>query len=73
MGGDRRQIGVGLGEDAPLELDDVVLGEQVVAVGHDSPEARLVETVAHLLLDLVDGVLQALRDGVTPGTLRSQL
>ena len=57
---------MGLGKDAPLELDDVVLGEQVVAVGHDAAQAGLVEPVADLFLDLVDRVLQTLRHGVAP-------
>ena len=61
---DGREVGRVLREDAPLELDDVVLGQEVRGVRDDAPEAGLVHALADVLLDLVDRVLQALGDGV---------
>ena len=65
MGGDGRQVGGSLGEDAPLEPDDVVLGQQVRVVGQAAPRARLVHPATHVPLDLVDRVLETLGHGVS--------
>ena len=53
-----------LSEDATLQPDDVVLGQEVMGVRHVASETSLVHPFPDVLLDFVDGVFQALGDGV---------
>ena len=46
---DGRKAGRVLREDAPLEFDDVVLGEEVGGVGDDAAEASLVPAGSEVL------------------------
>ena len=65
VGGDGRQRG-GLGsKDTPLQLGQIVPSQQVVSVRNVSSQASLVESLAHIFLNTVYRVLQALGDGVT--------
>ena len=49
----------------PLILNKKV-AYQIIRLRHMSPETGLVHSFADFFLDFVDGVLQALGDGVTP-------
>lgn len=45
-----------LREDTSLELDDVILGQQIGAVGNVAPKTLFVHPLPDVLLNLVDGI-----------------
>ena len=67
-GDGRQRRGLG-GEDASLQLRQVVSCQEIVTIRNLPAETCLVESLSDVLLDVINRILETLCDGVTPERL----